>query len=149
MSRENFVKYLNLPPVPEDILARINRDFSMYDKKGTDRQHPDIFWSDDYNEEVNEWCRENISSDLYFAFSILGKDVGIHIDNITTVKLNLVVDPGGSNQLTRFFDTEGNLLKAYSVPVNRWHILDVIYPHDSVGIEPGRTRLLITTRVFP
>ena len=149
MTRENFIRYIDLPPIPDEILSKINRNYKEYGRKFPDRQGPEIYWSDDFNEEVNEWCRKNISRDLYFAFSILGKDVAVHVDNITTLKLNYVVDPGGSEPLTRFFDSEGNLLKAYSIPINRWHIFDGSIPHDSVGIEPGRTRLLITTRVFP
>lgn len=148
MSREHYIRYVNLPPIPNEIVSNLNQNFNEYQDQAGSRVGSHFFWSNNFNHEINDWGQANINSNLYFGFLIATKDAQKHVDKDTLIKINYVISTGGSNVLTRFFDLNGNVVKEYQVEPNRWHIFDASVPHEVINIEPGQTRFLVTAKIF-
>lgn len=167
-SKDICCRYLNLPHIPKHIINNISkfyanptnisiaRDSASEYVKPNDPDNPDNIpyaWTDLNNEILNEWCQNNICEDMYFAFQIIqGKNgnLKMHKDKGTRQKLIYLVETGGENVVTNFYDDDKKTKKqSIVIEPNRWHIMDVTQFHEVCGIEKNKTRLSITGRVFP
>jgi hypothetical protein len=142
------IRYLNLPAIPVDIMSRLNRDFGQYKTKANPLNKFYV-WSDDFNEEVNRWCQQNICDTMYWGFQIMTGDQPMHKDNVTLTKLIYLINTGGDNVYTRFYDDDKNLTHSYKIECNRWHLLKADSYHSVDGVESGQTRFSLTGRIFP
>jgi hypothetical protein len=143
-----MIRYLNLPSIPEDIISQLNRNFDQYQKKSSALiEH--YTWSDSFNSEINQWCQKNICDTMYWGFQIMTGDMQIHQDFGTLTKLIYLIDAGGNNVYTNFYDNDKNITHSYVIETNRWHILKADSYHSVIGIEPGQTRFSLTGRIFP
>lgn len=142
-----YARYLNLPRLPENILSRINFNFHEY-TKGTKSTTNRYLWSDQHNSVINEWCQKNVSSSVYYAFQIMG-DLDLHKDNGTKTKLCYLLQAGGDNVYTDFYDdTKTKILQSIKLETHRWHILKTDVYHLVRGVDPQNTRFSITGRLF-
>ena len=142
----DFIKYINLPPIPESLLNNIPNEISEYKVKVN---YFTFNWSESNNQELNSWGRENISQDLYFAYMLIKGDLVLHKDVGTTLKLNYVINPGGSRVITRFWDdNKKDIAAEYEIVPHRWHIFKADRFHSVHGIEKNNLRLSITAQLF-
>lgn len=142
-----MIRYLNLPKLPDSLLKQINFNIDEYEKKF---QVNDYIWTDSFNKEVNAWCQENICADMYFAFQIMNGNLGIHKDFGTKTKLIYLLELGGDNVITNFYeDDKVTVTHSYVIESHRWHILKADSYHSVTNVEPGKCRFSITGRVFP
>jgi hypothetical protein len=101
------------------------------------------------NNVIQEWCKENISPDLYWGVQVIDADLPMHKDHGTEIKFNYIIDQGGSDSVTSYYDDEGVLLDFYTMDPHAWYILNVAVNHGVTNIMPGRRRVSITSRVMP
>lgn len=143
-----FVRYLNLPPIPDQIISNLNQSFDQYQAKA--EYFDGIYmWSDSFNKEINKWCQQNICDSMYFAFQIINGHLPIHKDINTLVKLNYIISTGGDEVVTNFWgDDQATLLASYKIQPHRWHILKADTYHNVDNVQPNRIRFSITGRVF-
>lgn len=144
-----MIRFLNLPKIPDYIVANLNRQFDQYTKKV---QYLDgaYVWSDDWSELINEWCKNNICSTMHWGFQIMSADIPMHKDTGTETKLIYLIEPGGANVVTNFYkDDKHTVTHSYVIPTNQWHVLRANAYHSVDGIEPGQTRFSLTGRIFP
>lgn len=138
-----FVQYVNLPDIPQDILQSISVDPQHYEfDHGS-------YWTDQHNQALNAWAQKNICTDMYFAFQCFTNSVNMHKDLGTQIKLNYIVQPGGTQVVTEFYgDDQTTKLDQYIIEPGRWHLFRANVNHCVRGIEPGQVRFAITARVF-
>ena len=150
MQNARYFRYLDLPTLPQFLIAKLNFNVTEYTRK-TPSKVPDSFlWSDDHNRELDQWGKEFIGSDFYFAFQIMCKDVPIHKDQGSICKLNYILDPGGNNVTTQWWaDDQITMLQEVTIETERWHIFRSDVYHSVNNVEPGRSRFAITARLFP
>lgn len=139
-----YVRYLNFPPLPEEILKDINWNFNEYKKL----QRGNYVWSDSFNQAINSWAQKNICPTMYFAFQIMDSDLAMHKDIGTKVKLNYILDPGGAAVATEFYNDNQKLVQSVVLEPHRWHIMKADTFHAVSGIEEGKIRFAITSRIF-
>lgn len=144
-----YYRYINLPRLPAEILAQINPNFDLYEKKDAGR-HGNIYtWSDSFNQAINEWCQQNICNEMYWGFQIIRGDLVPHIDITTTVKMTYLVDTGGPDVITEWYsDDKTTVIDSVVLEANRWHVLKVDTWHGVRNVDPGAVRLSITGRMF-
>lgn len=144
----SYFHYINLPKIPNEILNQINFDFSSYDAKVIS-SGGNYRWSDSHNKIINDWCRQNICSEMYWAFQIISGDMPIHKDNGTKTKFVYLLQTGGDNVVTEFYDEDKtNVLQSVIIEPHRWHILKVDTFHGVRNVDPGKIRFSITGRIF-
>jgi hypothetical protein len=144
------IRYINLPKIPNELLKRINFNSTEYNTKSSNT--PGYKWTDDFNQEVNAWCQENICENMYWAFQFIDPPMmPTHKDRKTLTKFCYILDPGGDNVETRFYDEHdpAKVIESVVIQPHRWHILKVDCYHSVHGIEPNRVRFSITGRIFP
>lgn len=144
MYKEKYVRYLNLTTIPDDIIAELPADINLYNKNTFQNYH----WTDSFNKKLNEWAQHHICNDMYFAFQIMTGDLPIHKDIDTKTKLVYLLQSGGNNVVTKFWDDDKNLLDTYNIEKHRWHILKVDTYHSVEGIEENKFRWSITAKIF-
>lgn len=143
-----YIRYINLPPLPVDLVADIPRDFSLYQRKANSI-FDTYMWTDSHNERLNAWCQQNICSDMYFAFQVITGDMAAHKDKETKIKINYLLQTGGDQVHTEFFDEDRvTKLASYVIPAHKWHILKADSYHSVSNIDPGQVRFSITGRIF-
>lgn len=148
MQPSSYFRYVNLPKIPNEILNQINFDFSSYDAKfiGSNGNYQ---WSDSHNKIINDWCQQNICSEMYWAFQIISGDMPIHKDNGTKTKFVYLLQTGGDNVVTEFYDEDKtNVLQSVIIEPHRWHILKVDNFHGVRNVDSGKIRFSITGRIF-
>ena len=154
MYNHRYIQYLNLPAIPNEILAKIPTDSADYtdfskivipNGKNKDRYR----WTDVNNQELNQWCNENICADMYYAFQFMIGNSRLHKDIGTLTKINYVLDTGGDDVLTEFFaDDQVTKLASYKIEPKRWHIFKADTYHQVINVKPGKTRFAVTARIF-
>jgi len=142
-----MIRYINLPPIPDDIISQLPNQAEDYKFKV---KHADYAWTDSFNQEINAWCKENISKEMYWGFQIIGGDLPQHKDVGTKIKLVYLLKTGGGNVSTNFYeDDQTTLTHSYVIEPGRWHILEADRYHDVQGVEKGQFRMSVTGRIFP
>jgi hypothetical protein len=146
MYNPRYLQYINLPQIPKDILSSVCLDFDAYQaKSGWDN----YVWTDTFNTEVNDWCKKNICQDMYWGFQIITGDIKKHKDQGTRTKFVYLLQTGGDQVYTRFWDDSGEtLLDEYLIESNRWHVLKVDSVHSVEGVAKGSVRFSITGKIF-
>ena len=141
-----MIRYLNLPQIPDSIVATVNYEFDQYDQ--THRLGDAYMWSDSFNSEVNSWCKANICEDMYWGFQVISGDLPVHRDIGTEVKLIYLLETGGTNVATSFYEEDKKTITdSYVIPARKWHILQASKYHAVHNVE--QVRFSITGRVFP
>jgi hypothetical protein len=147
MYQSRYIQYLNLPPIPQEILDTVPRDFALYQGQ-THGKSNTYLWSDSHNEHLNQWCQANICPDMYFGFQIITGNILAHKDVVTLTKISYLIESGGDNVNTEFFDDQHNLVASYKIESGRWHVLKADTYHSVSNIEPGQVRFSVTGRIF-
>jgi hypothetical protein len=143
MYPSRFIQYLNLPSVPTEILKNISTNPADY------KFESGSYWTDQHNQKINEWCQQHISAEMYFAFQCFDTDVDLHQDIGTEIKLNYLINTGGDQVSTEFYNSDRTtLLAQYTIDSHRWHIFRANVPHRVCNLQPNCVRFAITGRVF-
>ena len=69
--------------------------------------------------------------------------------NGTEIKFNYLIDTGGDQSITNYYDDQGKLLDSYVLKSHIWYILDVSTNHSVSNIEQNRSRISLTSRIYP
>ena len=144
MYKPRYIQYINLPVIPQDIVNNLPRSLSSYELQNNGNYN----WTDSYNTQLNEWCQKNICSEMYFAFQFITGDIPIHKDIETQTKFVYIIETGGLNVITKFWDDDYKLLDEYCIEKNRWHILKADTYHSVEDIVPDSLRWSVTARIF-
>ena len=144
-----MIRYLNLPKIPVEILYNLNYNFDQYSFKAN-YLNGAYKWSDDFTQQIDTWCKQNICDTMHWGFQFMNNDIIAHKDVGTEVKLTYLIDAGGANVRTNFFeDDKTTITHSFVIPTHQWHILYASRYHSVEGIESGHTRFSLTGRVFP
>jgi hypothetical protein len=144
----SYFHYVNLPKIPNEILKQINYDFSSYNNK-TVAHNGNYRWTDSHNKIINDWCQRNICKEMYWAFQIISGDLSIHKDKGTKTKFIYLLEAGGDNVITEFYDEDKtSVIQSVVIEPYRWHVLKVDSFHCVKNINPGKIRFSITGKIF-
>ena len=147
---DQYIQYVNFPQPPKDLIDSISLNLSNYKNARPGSSNPDTyFWTDEHNQEINQWGKKNICDELYFAFQFMTGFSQLHKDSDSKTKINYLITLGGSNVVTEFYDdTKETKLMEYRIEANRWHLFKADVFHQVSGIEPGNFRFAITAKIF-
>jgi len=146
MYEYEYVRYLNLPQIPESILDSLNMNLDEYEKKSVPLET--YVWTDSFNAEINCWCQENICGTMYWGFQIIDGGVAVHKDIGTLTKLNYIIIPGGDNVVTEFYNEDKTVASSVVIEPFRWHVLKADSYHSVRNMDPGKKRFSVTGRIF-
>ena len=82
-----------LPQVPAEVVEQVR--LSAQDLVNVvEHNNKNYKWAA-ANEQVQQWCRQNISPDMYWGVQIIDSDLPVHKDLGTQAKFNYIVDNAG------------------------------------------------------
>jgi hypothetical protein len=137
---------LQLPKIPDNIVKEIYN--SARNKKNLVKKGEAYEWVSAC-EMVQQWCKENICTDMYWGIQIISNNLPLHKDIDTEIKLNYIIDRAGDSVITKFYDDNMNLIQAVEFEENQWYILDVSKYHEVVGVNQDKSRISVTGKIFP
>lgn len=137
-----FIEYLNIPPVPEELIDPISEIIEQ-DPLAVNGVAGGLaaFQIRGCKPELNDWCRQNIPLPVTGAmYQIIYPGLPIHIDSYTRTNINYVIFAGGPNVVTTVYDAtdyrvELNPLQSVRIEERRWHKIKVDQMHGISGIE--------------
>ena len=140
-----FVKPTNFPKLTQDIEQKINYNIEEYHRSSPIVNDPNYLWTDNHNQEINEWCNDHLMRGIYYAFQIARADMPLHKDNNSTVKLIYLLKTGGDNVITSFYsEDKEKKLHSIKLNLNTWYLLKTDIWHGVTGITSPRFSICAT-----
>jgi hypothetical protein len=94
------------------------------------------------------WCNENICQARWSTQIIKNASI-IHKDkNGVRFRLTYLIEPGGDNVLTKFYNDDQEEIDSIQIEPFRWHLFDATVFHNVVNIQPGKLRFAITASIL-
>lgn len=117
-----------LPKIPDEL---IETDLGVIES-GT-RIYPrpsDTFCSWSLDERLENFLQPYFDFPIQVRYQVIKNKIPVHVDIGRTFCFNYLIDSGGSNVSTRWFDQEGNIIEETVFEERQWYWLDVSVPHD-------------------
>lgn len=138
-----------LPPIPNNLILSIEDIFKLKNSF----KYPEVFEryaTFQAQESLCNFVSSYFNYDVNVKYQVIRKELPIHTDSIKSgakggVKYNYIVETGGDNVITRWWDkTHKNMLYEIKCPQKTWHELRIDIPHNVT--TPSSPRLTIVAR---
>jgi hypothetical protein len=145
----NYIEYIDLPKVPEqliesiqDIINRPPKDFSNVSAEYT------YFKTRYVNDDLKSWLQNIFNYEIYPQYQLVYKGLPIHVDKGNRiVAYNYLLDTGGDNVRTAIYDDKYKLLQIEKLELRRWHRINTGMLHGVHGIQSDKVRVAISIGV--
>lgn len=144
LSRPDLYEEVNIPKIPEELLLGSIQDIANTYKnvspvKGYDRFES---WRIE-DKKFAAWAKLHFPDSNRYSYQAVRNGLKTHVDFYRREVYNYILDPGGKNVYTVFYDeTHTKEIYRIKIPSRTWHKLNVKVPHNVIGITA--TRLAIT-----
>lgn len=138
-----FVQYLDLPAVPPSLIEPLQVVVDKPPRNSWFSKPP--FSTRDCSPELTIWLRNNITLRKLFhaQYQLVWTGLRIHKDNGRLEAFNYLLNSGGENIKTLFYDDDKQCLHEEIIPLQRWHRIDTSQYHN-VLVQPNQIRLAIS-----
>lgn len=142
----SLLEYLDLPSIPDEWLP------SLEEIKQLPPYSPPVL------EEMNLYYLRQLTDNRvinllqpYFEFDItghifyqyIGKNLGIHTDFGRKTAINYIIELGGNNVITKWYDENNQVIEQHIIEQKRWHKLIVDVKHNAENITSDRYAISI------
>jgi hypothetical protein len=143
-----YIKYLDLPSVPEHLLDPVDDIINQYNEKMLVREFAHFQYRT-INKNLDEWVHSIFKMKCYAKYQVIYNGIPIHKDNPAfpgdrKIAFNYVLDTGGDSVITSVYDDNKILLQSECIPLKTWHSLVVEKYHGVEGIKTVRVALTVT-----
>ena len=136
-----FYEKLDLPKLPEDLLLtdpdeirKLPNTFVGESKNYTIHDVPD---------ELLSYLKNMFPDRTLFRYQTLTDGVPIHIDVGRNDTINYIINTGGDNVITSWYDENGTEQFSVCIPKQTWHWLKVDVPHGVHNIKAIRVAVTV------
>ena len=142
----NYIEYLDLPPIPENLIESItdiiNKPPKVYSVLPSEY---DFFKTKNVNDDLASWLQSIFKYKIYSQYQLVYNKLPIHIDKGNRiVAYNYLLDTGGKNVKTVVYNEQYKPLQIEQIELKRWHRINTGMLHGVHGIEPDRVRVAIS-----
>jgi hypothetical protein len=140
----DYLVYLDIPPIPEELLYPIQDIINAPPKPGSNIPNSyHYFQTRLVSNELSEWCRDLFKTNCYAQYQIVREGVHIHKDFGRNVAFNYVLQQGGTNVSTNIYNEDKNLICSEIIPARRWHRLKTDAFHDVTNMTTDRVAVSV------
>jgi len=150
-----YIRKLNFPKIPDNLIPNFESSEDLETFIKTNKDVRSSFWTNQQNEDLNEWCQSNVCDSAYFGFTIsngqdIHKDIGTAGSGVVqAARLLYPVKLGGENIKTYFWaDDKETILKEYVLETKCWYLLASQTYHSVDHVPEGQYRLLVTAQLL-
>ena len=139
----DYIKYVNLPQIPEGLLVNTIDDFSelknifIKDKYPLYKQYLNV------NPDLRDWLQDTLHCYFFCSYQVIREGILVHKDFGRTECMNYILATGGENAVLNMYDDDRNLIVAAQVPVHKWHWLNVTKFHGAANLDTVRLSLTV------
>ena len=135
----DYFSYLELPPLPIE-LHKEAHDIVLTGEDLFHRNDPNyqVF---DASDAIKDFVRPLFPEFHKFNIrvQVIRNEPGIHVDHNRDYAHNFLIDLGGDNVVTSFFENSTNkLIASHVIEKHRWHRLNVTQKHNVTNITGNR-----------
>ncbi|WP_353484131.1 hypothetical protein [Haliscomenobacter sp.] len=149
MSTTNTTYGVAIPSVPADLIVPLEK-MNELNPVVLRRQDGSVYQMDWYrvytsNQELTNWIIEHFPIEVELVeYVVSDRGIFMHTDLGRDCAYNYLIDAGGINIVTEFYNTDQiQLLDSIEYQTNKWYKLNVGTPHQVVGTQT-RPRFLIS-----
>lgn len=137
-----YFEYLDLPCVPESLLKDIDHVIENHENIFAKKNFTDykIF---DATSQLKGFTKPLFPFEHVTRVQILTYHIPIHKDVNRKQAYNYVIDTGGSNVLTNFYNDNLQLIESICIEPQRWHRLDTQVYHSVSNLTAMRIALTV------
>ena len=131
----NF-EYLAHPPIPEHLFQSI-----------LDTVKPgEMLECFHVPDTVRQFVAPLFPSHYIMLVQAIYKDLPIHCDNSRIAAYNFIIETGGDQVYTNFFDNPPvyNITERLIIEKHKWHYINTETQHNVTGIDTGKMRISVT-----
>lgn len=133
------LEYLNLPKLPQELIPKVYESLKGINRFSIANEQYKLF-------EATKDLVDFTNSIFYFkhntAVQIIKNFLPVHTDVYRSKAFNYIIDEGGDNVMTCFYDDDNNLIESFHIEIHRWHRLNVCVRHNVINLT--RPRIGIT-----
>lgn len=133
-----YIEFFDWPVLPDHLLEKDGKVVQEKFKDSHSRSELDIFSlhlieNKELLSFIQPYFNFNVEGNSYYQ--IVGKVLGRHMDVSRTEAWNYIIDPGGDNVLTQWFQTKYGDDKLFEIciPPRKWHRIQVDIQHNVVN----------------
>ena len=135
-------KILDLPKVPEHLILPVNEVLKLenvfYGMSSNYSTHP-------VQDELKEYLLQFFPEYEFFRYQLLKGEIPIHIDSSRDIAINYIIDTGGSNVSTIWYDeSHATAIESIEFQPNIWHSIRTDIPHNVNNITGQRFAITVT-----
>lgn len=139
-----FLEYIDKPSIPEDLIKEIYLSLEGKNIFVIEHEFYQIF---DSTENLKKFTRSIFDFPHVTRVQRITGDLEIHIDFNRITAFNYIIEEGGSNVETCFYNENHDLLETYCVPKFKWHKLKVDSNHNVRNVTSPRIALTVHTQL--
>ena len=139
----DFLIYTNLPAVPEELISSIESIISTKPAE-TVLTSSKYFETRNVSSYLHDWANDVFKRKLFVKYQIVKPNIPIHKDVGRKVAFNYLIELGGSDAKTCFFDDSKKLLYAEKIPLKTWHQMRTDVYHTVIGIKTTRLAISVS-----
>ena len=134
-----------LPKLPKYLVAEIHASIDENQNHPSKTSYKGIYDWLPANNKIQEWCKENISEDVYWGIQVINDNLPAHKDIGTICKFNYII--AGNQCNTNFYDDNDELIESITLEHEQWYILNTNVSHGVTDVND--IRISITGRITP
>jgi len=136
----NF-KYVHFPCLPESLILE------TYESILKNPNHFSIqnncYRLYDTNKNLKNFVEDFIPRPTAISIHVIQGSLPIHVDIERTESYNYIIETGGDNVMTCFYQDK-ILIEQHKIEPRKWHWLNVSTAHNVRGIEKSKSRIALT-----
>lgn len=142
----NYIEYINLPPVPENLIESIPNIINKPPKTySAVPSNYDFFKTRNVNDDLASWLQSIFDFKINAQYQLVYDGLPIHIDKGNRIiAYNYLLDTGGENVKTAVYDEKYKPLQVETLELKRWHRINTGMLHGVHGIDPSKVRIAIS-----
>ena len=144
---KNFFTYLNIPSVPESLIESVTAIIDKPPKPESSIPSSYYYFQTRLvSKELEIWIKDVFQKDCFVQYQIVRNGIHIHKDNGREVAFNYIIETGGPQAATCFYDDDKKFICSEIIKPKIWHRLKTDVNHDVRNCTGHR--VAISVQVF-
>jgi hypothetical protein len=135
-----LLRYLDLPEVPDELIVEVYKSLEGIDRFPYKNNQYKSFGA---TQPLVEFTQRLFNFEHNTAVHIIKDHLIIHKDFFRTRAYNYIIDPGGDNVQTCFYDDNENLIESHCIEPYRWHEFDASINHNVINLTSPRIAITL------
>lgn len=144
MKNEYFEK-ISLPNIPNELINSLE-EIETFRNVYPNKSFSHTYASYEVPSRLHEFLCQYFDYSICVRYQIIKNKLPVHIDKGTTEKFNYIIDPGGEEVKTRWWDDlldPKHIRCEFVLEKNEWYYLNVSLPHDITEIVSPRISITV------